>query len=94
MRIFVDANVLLDVALRREPFLTDSARVLDWAEANTRQVGIAWHTVSNVAYLLKGNARPFLADLVGFVEVVAGDSAMVRQALALPTTRMWKTRCR
>lgn len=86
MRILIDANVLLDVALNREQFVADSARVLDWAESNLRQAAVAWHTISNVAYLLKGNARPFLLDLVGFVEVVGGDSAVVRQALALPTS--------
>lgn len=28
-RVFLDTNVLLDVLLRREPFVRDSAQVLD-----------------------------------------------------------------
>lgn len=28
-RVFLDTNVLLDVLLRREPFVSDSAQVLD-----------------------------------------------------------------
>lgn len=85
MKILIDTNILLDVALRREPFFTDSAGVLDWAELNSKQATIAWHSVSNLAYLVKRDARGFLADLLAFVEVAAGDTATVRQALAMPT---------
>lgn len=85
MKILIDTNILLDVALRREPFFADSAGVLDWAELNPKQAAIAWHSVSNLAYLVKQDARGFLADLLAFVEVAAGDTATVRQALAMPT---------
>jgi predicted nucleic acid-binding protein len=85
VKILIDTNILLDVALRREPFFADSAGVLDWAELNPKQAAIAWHSVSNLAYLVKRDARGFLADLLAFVEVAAGDTATVRQALAMPT---------
>jgi predicted nucleic acid-binding protein len=78
VKILIDTNILLDVALRREPFFADSAGVLDWAELNPKQAAIAWQSVSNLAYLVKRDARSFLADLLAFVEVAAGDTATVR----------------
>jgi predicted nucleic acid-binding protein len=85
VKIFIDTNVLIDVALNRREFVDDSARVLDWAEANPKQAAIAWHSVSNLAYLVKQDARGFLSDLLAFVEVAAGDTATVRQALSMST---------
>lgn len=85
MKIFIDTNVLIDVALNRREFVDDSARVLDWAEANPKQAAIAWHSVSNLAYLVKQDARGFLSDLLAFVEVAAGDTATVRLALSMST---------
>jgi predicted nucleic acid-binding protein len=85
MKILIDTNVLLDVALRRPAFYEASAKVIDWAELHPKQAAVAWHSVSNLAYLVKQDARGFIADLLMFVEVAAGDTATVRQALALPT---------
>lgn len=85
MKILIDTNVLLDVGLHRDAFFDDSAAVLDWAELNPKQAAVAWHTVSSIAYLVKQDARAFIADLLMFVEVAAGDTSTVRQALAMPT---------
>lgn len=85
MKILIDTNVLLDVALQRPEFFADSAKVLDWAELNPKQAAIAWHSVSNIAYLVKQDARQFIADLLAFVEVAVGDTSTVRQALAMST---------
>jgi predicted nucleic acid-binding protein len=85
MKILIDTNVVLDVALGRTPFMANSIQVLEWAEMNPRQAAIAWHSVSNIAYILKENPREFLSGLLAFVEVAAGNTATVRQALAMPT---------
>jgi predicted nucleic acid-binding protein len=85
MKILIDTNILLDVALSRTEFLPDSAAVIDWAELNPKQAAVAWHSISNLAYIVKQDARNFIADLLAFVEVAAGDTATVRQALAMPT---------
>ena len=85
MKILIDTNILLDVALARPAFYADSARVLDWAELNPKQAAVAWHSISNIAYLVKKDARAFIEDLLLFMEVAAGDTATVRQALAMPT---------
>jgi predicted nucleic acid-binding protein len=85
MKILIDTNILLDVALERAEFYADSVKVLDWAELNPKQASVAWHSISNIAYLLKQDARAFLAELLLFVEVAAGNTSSVRQALAMPT---------
>jgi predicted nucleic acid-binding protein len=85
MKILIDTNILLDVALKRPEFFADSSVVLDWAELNPKQASVAWHSISNLAYIVKQDARSFIADLLTFIEVAAGDTSTVRQALAMPT---------
>src|SRR6059036_1336935 len=84
MRFLLDTDVLLDVALRRERFFEESAGVVTWAEGEPGQAAVAWHSLSNIAYLFRPNARGFIRDLLRFVEVppVATDES--RQAVDLP----------
>jgi hypothetical protein len=77
-------KILLDVALRRAEFFADSAAVLSWAEANPGQAAVAWHSLSNVAYLVKPDARTFIADLLDFVEVAPVSTPDMHAALGLP----------
>jgi predicted nucleic acid-binding protein len=83
MRILIDTDVLLDVALNRKPFVKDSAGVLRWAERGGNAC-IAWHSIANCAYLLDGEGRTFLGGLLSFVEVARVGSEEARQALDLP----------
>lgn len=84
MNVLIDTDVVLDVALGREPFVQHSGAAMDWAERHPGSAAVAWHTLVNVAYLLKGDPRPFLEDLLGFVVVPATATADARQALRLP----------
>ena len=68
MRALLDTDVLLDVGLNRDEFVEYSAQVLQWAE-KTRSAAIAWHSISNCAYLLKDNGRAFLNNLLKIVTV-------------------------
>ncbi|MGH8726681.1 MAG: PIN domain-containing protein [Burkholderiales bacterium] len=83
MRALFDTDILLDVALAREPYVVASADVLRWAEAGGA-AAVAWHTLTNCAYLLKGGGRPFLERLLHIVEVAPVATADARRALALP----------
>ncbi len=84
MKILIDTDVLLDVALDREPHTEASGATLDWAEGHPGSAAVAWHTLANLAYLLKGEARSFLEDLLGFVVVPEASTDAARQALRLP----------
>ena len=85
MKVLLDTDVLLDVALFRREFYEASARVLEWAEAEPGQAGVAWHSLSNLAYLVRPDARPFLRELLQFVEVapVSTDSARLALEMSL-----------
>ena len=84
MRVLLDTDVLLDVALRRASFLANSAAVLQWAESEPGQAAVAWHSLSNVSYLLRPDARPFIRDLLEFVEVSPTGTDAAKQAVGFP----------
>jgi predicted nucleic acid-binding protein len=83
VKALIDTDVLLDVALVREPHAETSAAVLQWAEAGG-SAAVAWHTLTNCAYLLKRDGRPFLERLLQVVEVASVGGADARRALQLP----------
>ena len=84
MKILIDTDILLDVALRRSEFYAHSAAVLSWAEANPGQAAVAWHSLSNLAYMIKPDARTFIADLLDFVEVAPVSTSDMLVAVGLP----------
>ena len=51
MRLFFDTNILLDIALRRDPFVLSSQAIFTDAVEH-HQCFISWHSVSNLAYIL------------------------------------------
>ena len=79
----IDTDVLLDVALDRRPHVEDSAAVLRWAEASG-DAAVAWHSLTNCAYLLKGSGRSFLDKLLKVVRVAPAGDAVARRAMELP----------
>jgi predicted nucleic acid-binding protein len=83
MRILIDTDVLLDVALARAPHLAASADVLRWAETHGT-AAISWHSLPNCAYLLKRSGRPFLERLLRIVQVAPVATPDARRALQLP----------
>ena len=82
MRALIDNDVLLDVALARSPFVQDSAAVLAWA-ADGGDAVVAWHSLTNCIYLLKGGGRMFVNDLIDIVRVARTSTADARRALTL-----------
>lgn len=84
----MDANVVLDVLARREPFFSDSVQVLSLAENGAFEGIIAAHTVTTLFYLLNrkvgsAQARSSLLDLLRIVEVTAVDQDRILQAFAM-----------
>ena len=84
MRALLDADILLDVALKREPFFASSAAVTQWAEDSPGQAAVAWHSLSNIAYLVRPDARPFLEHLLRFVDVPSVGTEEAKKALGFP----------
>ena len=51
MKLFFDTNILLDIALRREPFLESSKAVFADGISN-HQCLVSWHSISNLSYII------------------------------------------
>ena len=87
--MLLDTDVLIDVALDRHPHSEASSELIDRVERGARRAFVAWHTLSNLYYLVTpvhGNSdtRDFIAELVRFVAVAPVDTEALRYALALP----------
>ena len=84
MKILLDADVLIDVALERPNFVESSDRLLRSVERGGWGAGVAWHSLSNLSYLTGKKARRFIRDLVQFVEVPKSGMNEILVALDLP----------
>ena len=85
MIVLIDTDVLIDVALGREPFVEPASRLLDAMEKRPGTAFVAWHSISNFYYLVsprKGapGAKGFLLDLARFVEVAPTTTESLRTA--------------
>lgn len=88
-KIFIDTNILLDVALHRNDFLKESAAV--WADCESRKVQgfVSAISLNNMHYVLKKRIDPAAAlEVVRLVldifSVVPLDESILRLAVDLP----------
>ena len=87
--ILLDTDVLLDVGLARQPYAPTMVEVLNRLQRSPREAFIAWHTISNLFYLIaraRGGAaaRDFILELIQFVQVAPTSTEAVRYAASLP----------
>ena len=87
--ILLDTDVLIDVALDRQPHSDPASELLDRIEQGAEAAYIAWHSASNLYYIaapaLGGvSARDFIAELTRFVAVATTDTDGIRYAAQLP----------
>jgi predicted nucleic acid-binding protein len=87
--ILLDTDVVLDLALGREPWVEDAAALFARLETGPKRSFVAWHTISNAYYLLAGDGgdrrvRDFLVELTRIAAVVPTSSEDVRFAASLP----------
>ena len=87
--ILLDTDVLIDVALDRQPHSEPASALLDRLEHGAESAAIAWHTVSNFYYLVapaRGgvSTREFIFELIRFVNVAVTGTDAIRYAAALP----------
>jgi predicted nucleic acid-binding protein len=89
LTILLDTDVLIDVALDREPHVAASAALLETVERGEVSGFIAWHSLSNFHYLVTSHqgssgAKEFLLDLLNFVGVAQTSTASAAYAAGLP----------
>jgi predicted nucleic acid-binding protein len=88
MRLFLDANVVLDILARREPHFFDSVQILSLVESGAAEGFIAAHTVTTLFYLLHRKIGPArtkatLMDLLRVLRIVPVDHDRILQAFAM-----------
>lgn len=89
--ILLDTDVILDVALAREPHVEASAALLHLLEVRHRRAFVAWHTLSNLWYLLRPRrgrepVRRFLEELTALAAVAPAGTDDFLWAVSLPMT--------
>jgi predicted nucleic acid-binding protein len=87
--MLIDTDVLIDVALDRQPHAEAACELLDRLERHPTSAFIAWHTASNFYYLVAAKrgttgTRRFLSELLEYVGVAPVDTATLRHAATLP----------
>ncbi len=87
--ILLDTDVLIDVALDRHPHSEPASELLDRIEHGAEAAFVAWHSLSNLYYLVAPalggvSARDFIVELTRFVAVAVTDTDSIRYAAALP----------
>lgn len=86
MKILLDTNVILDIALQREPFVAHAIDVLRIAQHRRFALFVTATTITDLYYIArkaKGreNALGFLRELLQFVEVAGVDRQVIVDAL-------------
>jgi predicted nucleic acid-binding protein len=86
--LLVDTDVLIDLALDREPFADPAAALFKLFERRPGFAWIAWHTASNFYCLVApergpGGVRRFLAELTEFIGVAETSTESLRTATGL-----------
>ena len=85
-KVFIDTDIILDVALAREPFFSSSKTILAMAENNIIIGNISSNCVANIYYILRksggdNKARKFILNIVKYITVIAIDHPNVLEAL-------------
>ena len=91
MIVLIDTDVLIDVALDRQPFSNPAASLLDALQKGPSEAYVAWHSISNFYYMVapkKGSpeSKDFIRDLLRFVNVSLTGTREVHYALRLAMT--------
>jgi predicted nucleic acid-binding protein len=85
-RVFIDSDIILDVATARKPFVDDSRGVLSIIEDGKAFGMISSNSVTNIYYILRklsssGKAKDFIRTVVSYLSVIAIIHNNIIQAL-------------
>lgn len=86
MKIYLDANIVLDVLLKREPFYPDSLAVLDFCESGRHEGWISIISVANISYIGskligKREVLKVITILTEYLLVTGGEMHTVKSAI-------------
>ena len=84
MRVFIDANIIIDVLLKRVDFIGESAKVL--AICKSKKSALAPHTISNIFFIARKEytakeRKELLLDILEYIDIVSVGKHQIIQAL-------------
>ncbi|MEH2141333.1 type II toxin-antitoxin system VapC family toxin [Nostoc sp.] len=88
MKVLLDSNVILDVALERQPFFGNSETIVSFVEEGQIEGYICASSFSDLYYIIRKDkgrnlALEFLREIVTFCRVATVDSTTINMALNL-----------
>ncbi|MEI1377350.1 PIN domain-containing protein [Nostoc sp. UHCC 0926] len=86
MKVLLDTNIIVDIALERQPYITNSETVLAFVEQGQIEGYISASTISDLYYLIrKQKGRDltieFLRQIVTFCQIATVNQAVITMAL-------------
>jgi predicted nucleic acid-binding protein len=87
VKILIDTNIIVDVAIERQPFYSESVQVLSFVHQRRVEGYISASTVSDIYYIIrkpKGRDETidFLRRLATFCQIATVDRSVITIALA------------
>ncbi len=88
MKVLLDTNIIVDVALEQEPFFTNSETVLSLVEQRQIQGYISASSFGDLFYIIrkqKGRdlAIEFLREIITFCQIATVESTTINMALTV-----------
>jgi hypothetical protein len=85
-KVFIDSDVILDVAIARKPFFPASKMILAMAENNFIIGNLSSNCIANIYYILRKlggdiKAREFISNIVKYISVITINHQSVLKAL-------------
>jgi predicted nucleic acid-binding protein len=85
-RVFVDSDVILDVALARMPFLEHSKMLLSMLENGLAIGFVSSNSIANIYYILRkagddAEARFFISSILKYLTVIPSSHSNILEAL-------------
>lgn len=86
MKLLLDTNIIVDVALEREPFFSHSEQVLAFAEEGRIEAYISASTFGDLYYIIRKDkgrdlALEFLSNIASVCQVATVDQDAISMAL-------------
>jgi predicted nucleic acid-binding protein len=86
MRVLIDTNIIIDVALEREPFFKNSDRLLALAEERAFDGYLSAASISDIFYIVRKDKGKyltfeFLQYIISFCSIATVDERVIKNAL-------------
>lgn len=89
MKLLIDTNVILDVLLAREPFVSDAVQVLELSKQNPFEEAVSASAVTDIYYIVqratksKEKTRNLIRHLLNIVRIESTGQNEIEEAVQL-----------